>query len=163
MLAAGSVAVVVWEVVVVIPLVMPVNEFSKTVLEVVGITLATNVSFTLDITERVKSADDVVEDISLNVLLAVGTVDVVMVELTVRSRSVVTTGAVSVIGVTVVADNEGVGGKSVVNDDSNVLSGAATVSFKVCNLIEVSIISSLEKVVSVIDVGNVVEAVAVVT
>ena len=163
MLASGSVAVVVWEVVVVIPLVMPVNEFSKTVLEVVGITLATNVSFTLDITERVKSADDVVEDISLNVLLAVGTVDVVMVELTVRSRSVVTTGAVSVIGVTVVADNEGVGGKFVVNDDSNVLSGAATVSFKVCNLIEVSIISSLEKVVSVIDVGNVVEAVAVVT
>ena len=163
MLAAGSVAVVVWEVVVVIPLVMPVNEFSKTVLEVVGITLATNVLFTLDITERVKSADDAVEDISLNVLLAVGTVDVVMVELTVRSRSVVTTGAVSVIGVTVVADNEGVGGKSVVNDDSNVLSGAATVSFKVCNLIEVSIISSLEKVVSVIDVGNVVEAVAVVT
>lgn len=163
MLAAGSVAVVVWEVVVVIPLVMPVNEFSKTVLEVVGITLATNVLFTLDITERVKSADDVVEDISLNVLLAVGTVDVVMVELTVRSRSVVTTGAVSVIGVTVVAANEGVGGKSVVNDDSNVLSGAATVSFKVCNLIEVSIISSLEKVVSVIDVGNVVEAVAVVT
>lgn len=163
MLAAGSVAVVVWEVVVVIPLVMPVNEFSKTVLEVVGTTLATNVLFTLDITERVKSADDVVEDISLNVLLAVGTVDVVMVEFTVRSRSVVTTGAVSVIGVTVVADNEGVGGKSVVNDDSNVLSGAATVSFKVCNLIEVSIISSLEKVVSVIDVGNVVEAVAVVT
>ena len=163
MLASGSVAVVVWEVVVVIPLVMPVNEFSKTVLEVVGITLATNVLFTLDITERVKSADDVVEDISLNVLLAVGTVDVVMVELTVRSRSVVTTGAVSVIGVTVVADNEGVGGKSVVNDDSNVLSGAATVSFKVCNLIEVSIISSLEKVVSVIDVGNVVETVAVVT
>lgn len=163
MLAAGSVAVVVWEVVVVIPLVMPVNEFSKTVLEVVGITLATNVLFTLDITERVKSADDVVEDISLNVLLAVGTVDVVMVELTVRSRSVVTTGAVSVIGVTVVADNEGVGGKFVVNDDSNVLSGAATVSFKVCNLIEVSIISSLEKVVSVIDVGNVVETVAVVT
>lgn len=163
MLASGSVAVVVWEVVVVIPLVMPVNEFSKTVLEVVGITLATNVSFTLDITERVKSADDVVEDISLNVLLAVGTVDVVMVELTVRSRSVVTTGAVSVIGVTVVADNEGVGGKFVVNDDSNVLSGAATVSFKVCNLIEVSIISSLEKVVSVIDVGNVVETVAVVT
>lgn len=163
MLAAGSVAVVVWEVVVVIPLVMPVNEFSKTVLEVVGTTLATNVLFTLDITERVKSADDVVEDISLNVLLAVGTVDVVMVEFTVRSRSVVTTGAVSVIGVTVVADNEGVGGKFVVNDDSNVLSGAATVSFKVCNLIEVSIISSLEKVVSVIDVGNVVEAVAVVT
>lgn len=163
MLASGSVAVVVWEVVVVIPLVMPVNEFSKTVLEVVGITLATNVSFTLDITERVKSADDVVEDISLNVLLAVGTVDVVMVELTVRSRSVVTTGAVSVIGVTVVADNEGVGGKFVVNDDSNVLSGAATASFKVCNLIEVSIISSLEKVVSVIDVGNVVETVAVVT
>lgn len=163
MLAAGSVAVVVWEVVVVIPLVMPVNEFSKTVLEVVGTTLASNVLFTLDITERVKSADDVVEDISLNVLLAVGTVDVVMVEFTVRSRSVVTTGAVSVIGVTVVADNEGVGGKSVVNDDSNVLSGAATVSFKVCNLIEVSIISSLEKVVSVIDVGNVVEAVAVVT
>ena len=163
MLAAGSVAVVVWEVVVVIPLVMPVNEFSKTVLEVVGITLATNVLFTLDITERVKSADDVVEDISLNVLLAVGTVDVVMVELTVCSRSVVTTGAVSVIGVTVVADNEGVGGKAVVNDDSNVLSGAATVSFKVCNLIEVSIISSLEKVVSVIDVGNVVETVAVVT
>ena len=163
MLAAGSVAVVVWEVVVVIPLVMPVNEFSKTVLEVVGTTLATNVLFTLDIKERVKSADDVVEDISLNVLLAVGTVDVVMVEFTVRSRSVVTTGAVSVIGVTVVADNEGVGGKFVVNDDSNVLSGAATVSFKVCNLIEVSIISSLEKVVSVIDVGNVVEAVAVVT
>ena len=163
MLAAGSVAVVVWEVVVVIPLVMPVNEFSKTVLEVVGTTLATNVLFTLDITERVKSADDVVEDISLNVLLAVGTVDVVMVEFTVRSRSVVTTGAVSVIGVTVVADNEGVGGKFVVNDDSNVFSGAATVSFKVCNLIEVSIISSLEKVVSVIDVGNVVEAVAVVT
>lgn len=163
MLAAGSVAVVVWEVVVVIPLVMPVNEFSKTVLEVVGTTLATNVLFTLDITERVKSADDVVEDISLNVLLAVGTVAVVMVEFTVRSRSVVTTGAVSVIGVTVVADNEGVGGKFVVNDDSNVLSGAATVSFKVCNLIEVSIISSLEKVVSVIDVGNVVEAVAVVT
>lgn len=142
---------------------MPVNEFSKTVLEVVGTTLATNVLFTLDITERVKSADDVVEDISLNVLLAVGTVAVVMVEFTVRSRSVVTTGAVSVIGVTVVADNEGVGGKFVVNDDSNVLSGAATVSFKVCNLIEVSIISSLEKVVSVIDVGNVVEAVAVVT
>lgn len=163
MLAAGSVAVVVWEFVVVIPLVMAVNEFSKTVLEVVGVTLATNVLFTLNITERVKSADDVVEDISLNVLLAVGTVDVVMVEFTVRSRSVVTTGAVSVIGVTVVADNEGVGGKFVVNDDSNVLSGAATVSFKVCNLIEVSIISSLEKVVSVIDVGNVVEAVAVVT
>lgn len=163
MLAAGSVAVVVWEVVVVIPLVMAFNEFSKTVLEVVGVTLATNVLFTLDITERVKSADDVVEDISLNVLLAVGTVAVVMVEFTVRSRSVVTTGAVSVIGVTVVADNEGVGGKFVVNDDSNVLSGAATVSFKVCNLIEVSIISSLEKVVSVIDVGNVVEAVAVVT
>ena len=163
MLAAGSVAVVVWEVVVVIPLVMPVNEFSKTVLEVVGTTLATNVLFTLDITERVKSADDVVEDISLNVLLAVGTVAVVMVEFTVRSRSVVTTGAVSVIGVTVVADNEGVDGKFVVNDDANVLSRAATVSFKVCNLIEVSIISILEKVFSVIDVGNVVEAVAVVT
>ena len=163
MLAAGSVAVVVWEFVVVIPLVMAVNEFSKTVLEVVGVTLATNVLFTLNITERVKSADDIVEDISLNVLLAVGTVDAVMFELTVRSKSVVSTGAVSVIGVTVVADNEGVDGKFVVNDDANVLSRAATVSFKVCNLIEVSIISSLEKVISVIDVGNVVEAVAVVT
>ena len=150
LLDAGSVAAVLWTAIVVILLVIADKEF----IEVVGVTLGNNVSFTLEITKPVESADDVVE---------VGTGAVVIVELTVCSRLVVSTGPASVICVTVVADNGGVGVMFLVINDDTVLSGGVTVSFKVCNLIEVSIVSSLGKVVLVTDVGNVVEAVAVVT
>lgn len=158
LLDAGSVAVVVWADVVVIPLMVGDNEFA----EVVGITLVTNVLFTLEIKEPVKSGGDVVEAIWLDVL-AVGTVAVVIVEVLVCSRSFVSTGVVSVIGVTVVVDNGSVGVMFVVIDDANVLSEGVTVSFKVCNLVEISVVFGLGKSVLLIDMENVGEAVAAVT
>ena len=151
LLDAGSVAVVVWAAIVVIALVIADNEFS----EVVGITLGTNVLFALDIKEPVESGDGVVEAIWLEVLAA-RAVAVVIVELIVCSRSVVSTEAVSVVGVTVTVDNGSVGTMFVVIDDATVLPGGVTGSFKVGNLMEASVVSSVGKAVLLIDVERIV-------
>ena len=151
LLDTGSVAVVVWAAIVVISLVIADNEF----IEVVEINLATNVPFTLEIKKPVESGDDVVEAIWLDVLASRAVV-VVIVELIVCSRSVVSTEAVSVVGVTVAVDNGSVGTMFVVIDDSTVLSGGVTESFKVCNLMKASVVSSLGKAVLLIDVGRIV-------
>ena len=150
LLDAGSVAVVVWAAIVVIALVIVDNEFS----EVVGITLGTNVLFALDIKEPVESGDGVVEAIWLEVLAA-RAVAVVIVELIVCCRSVVNTEAVSVVGVTFAVDNGSVGTMFVVIDDTTVLSGGVTGSFKVGNLMEVFVVSSVGKAVLLIDVGRI--------
>ena len=151
LLDAGSVAVVVWAAIVVIALVIADNEFS----EVVGITLETNVLFALDIKEPVESGDGVVEAIWLEVLAA-RAVAVVIAELIVCSRSVVSTEAVSVVGVTVTVDNGSVGTMFVVIDDATVLSGGVTGSFKVGNLMEASVVSSVGKAVLLIDIERIV-------
>ena len=150
LLDAGSVAVVVWAAIVVIALVIADNEFS----EVVGITLGTNVLFALDIKEPVESDDGVVEAIWLEVLVA-RAVAVVIVELIVCCRSVVNTEAVSVVGVTFAVDNGSVGTMFAVIDNTTVLSGGVTGSFKVGNLMEVFVVSSVGKAVLLIDVERI--------
>ena len=152
LLDTGSVAVVVWAAIVVISLVIADNEF----IEVVEINLATNVPFTLEIKKPVESGDDVIEAIWLDVL-ASRAVAVVIVELIVCSRLVVRTEAVSMVGVTIAVDNGSVGAMFVVIDDSTVLSGGVTGSFKDCNLMEAFVVSSLGKAVLLIDVGRIIE------
>ena len=151
LLDAGSVAVVIWAAIVIFALVIADNEFN----EFVEITLGTNVLFTLEMKEPVESGDDVVETIWLDVLAA-RAVAVVIVELIVCSRSVVNTEAVSVVGVTFAVDNGSVGTMFVVIDDATVLPGGVTGSFKVGNLMEASVVSSVGKAVLLIDVERIV-------
>ena len=129
---------------------------NEAVLEVVGIALETNVVISTEITERAVSVEDVFEVVRLDPL-AVGTDSVLVAEFTVRWGDVASTGTSVLIGVLIVACNGGVVALSTVVNDAIALTGGADVVSEASTVTEISVISSLEKDVLVIEFFGIVD------